>query len=430
MMPMTWFNPDEMVELHASIWATQAAIPLVGISKAAKEPTEEYRRNMFRSLFFLMYGASKACIFPQNTGGAKATATLGRYTFTAAKHGTDGNLIDIVIGQEGEHFTLALLFNKQSIGNPIQFTIETGLPEALYDLVDIVDSGTGDVIIGEVALLGGNNGTIGSYASRQQAYQDAAALRKWQVISFAMNPDEANYAQSRVTFRSWLRLLNDQEQVYRRGMMYGAFSDPLAGMDDFTLTVVAQEYEWLGEYWMTPADGVRLQTGLSAASPNNATRTADIVRNVTNVRPLLNHIQEQDADDRGLFILCEGADSGVFIVYKDINSFVSWVDDRNLQWRENDTIDALHDFMVRWHRIDITQIRGKVDNYQAQARTLKGEADNLFRTMELEGAFNNHDVSKLTVIMGVTPTTARIEAHDVRVTNRVIGISFPMRITW
>ena len=85
MMPLTWFNEGELVDIHSREWQSAFAITKLGVSAAMPESDDEFTRDTQRSLGALMasgriagqsYGPTLGKIYPQNTGGAKAQGTL------------------------------------------------------------------------------------------------------------------------------------------------------------------------------------------------------------------------------------------------------------------------------------------------------------------------------------------------------------------
>lgn len=445
MLPMVWFNEGELVDMHIREWQSAFAITKVGVSAAMAEPKgtnpdDILTRNMQRSLLALLasgvsagepYGPLMGKIFPQNTGGQKAQAEHGDITWVAKKSGTAGNKITINVVKQDEMYTLTTFFQ----GMPMYVQGFTELPQLerlLREnmLIDAEFDNGSAITTGEVMLEGGDNGTIQPYNQRLQAFLDAAEMKTWHTIALSIAPEDTGYAAARTAFRSWLRQLNTDLQEERHGVVFGDFSDPNAGMDSDQIDVVFQELEWNNEYWLTPANVVRLFAGRSSGAAANRSQTNDVINNVTAIQPELTIRQREDADSRSLFAVIENWD-GRYKIQRDINSFASWVPEKNLQWRDNRTKRGLHDTKVRWNRIFDTQHKGNTDNNQRGREKILGDIDNLFDTLETENVMAEHDISKLNIFPSETsPTAARIEARGIKYVTAIDLLDFSMTITW
>jgi|GEM_PF-1413005 len=459
MMPLTWFNEDELVDIHIREWQSSFAITKLGISAAMAEPYDEDAREAQRSLLALLesgviagepYGPLVGLIFPQNTGGAKAQVVQGDITWKAKKNGTAGNKITINVVLQNDALTITTFFNAQRMyvqgvnADVIrddddvitEITVDAmQLSQVLRDnmLVDaVLDANADKVVIalGEVALEGGDNGVIQPYNSRQQSFWDAASKGTWHTIALSIPPDAVGYAASRTAFRSWLRQLNNDLQEERHGIVVADFADENAGMDSDQIDVWTQDYEWNNDYMLGLANVARLHAGRSAGTAANRSQTNDIIPNVTAVSPLYTIRQLEDADARGLCVLKKFWD-GRYVIQRDINSFVSWVPEKNMQWRDNRTKRGLHDTKVRFNRIFDTQHKGHTDNNTRGREKVLGDCNNLFNVLETENIMTEHDISKLAIYPSVTsPTAALLEARRIMYVTAIDTLDFDMTITW
>ena len=446
MMPLSWFNPDEVIDIHQREWQSSFAITKLGVSAAMAAPDDEFDRDVQRSLLALMasgrvgdepYGPVEALIFPQNTGGAKAQATQGDITWIAKKNGEAGNKITVNLVAQNGMYTLTTFFNAQRMyvqGFYDISQLKTMLQANM--LIDAEYDETAKIALGEVMLEGGDNGTIPDYATRLQAFLDKASMKTWHTLSLAIAPDDPGYAQARTTTRSWLRQINIDLKEERHCVMCSHFGDENAGMDSDQIDIIFQDVEWNNDYWLGLANTVRLFAGRSAGMPANRSQTNRVINNVTAVRkdvyPLdgMTIRQQQDANNRGLFAVIENWD-GRYKIQDDINSFVSWVPEKNLQWRSNRTKRGLHDSKVRINRMFDTQHKGRTSNNLRGRELILGDVDNVFSIQETEEIMQNHDISKLAVFPSETsPTAARIEARGIMYVEAISNLDFDMTITW
>jgi len=446
MMPLSWFNENEVVDIHIREWQSAFAITKLGVSAGMAAPEDEFDRNTQRSLLALMasgrigdepYGPAEALIFPQNTGGAKAQATQGDITWIAKKYGEAGNKITANVVEQNGMYVLTTFFNAQRMyvqGFYEASQLKTILKENM--LLDAEYPEDAEITLGEVMLEGGDNGTIPEYSTRLQAFLDVASMKTWHTLSLAIVPGQFGYDQARTTTRSWLKQTNSDLKEERHCVMCANFSDESAGMDSDQIDVIFQEVEWNNDYWLGFANTVRLFAGRSAGTPANRSQTNRVISNVTAVRKDvypnggMTTRQQQEADNRGLFTIVENWD-GRFKILRDINTFVSWVPEKNLQWRDNRTKRGVHDTKVRFNRIFDTQHKGRTANILRGREKILGDADNLFSNLETEGVMQDHDLSKLAIFPSETsPTAARLEARRILYVGAIDTLDFDMTIAW
>jgi len=452
MMPLTWFSDigtEEqmmMTDIHVREWQSLSAVGKVGVSAAMPEFDDESLIAQ-RSLLALLkngavanepYGAVRALIFPQNTGGAKAEAVQGDITWVAKKKGTAGNKISVNVIEQNEAFTITTFFNAQRV-HVQSISDISQLPVIMAEnrMVDAIFDPDGDITLGEVNLQGGDNGTIPPYYSRLQAFLDQATKEsEWDTIALSLAPDDPDYSVARSFFRSWLIQFNQDAQRFRQGIVSGDFTDPNAGMDSSFISVVHQDVQMDNDYWLGKANVVRLMAGRAAGAPSNHSQTADILTNVTAIRPMLTIREREDADSRGLMTLIRSWD-GRFIIERENNSFVTWIPRKNMQWRDPMVIRILDDFAKRWHIIFDTQIKSRVPNTNAGIEIVLSYVDKLARVFVEEGKMANHDLSKLRGRAGwsimqnqPSPTTASIEFRNVEIPGMIDSIDFDMSMIW
>jgi len=442
MMPMTWFNENEVVDIHNREWRSLVAVTKVGTSAALAAPKDDiFARDVQRRLLALLesgmtegepFGAILGKIFPQNIGGAKASAVQGVITWRAKKNGTTGNKITVNIIEQDGAYTITTFFNAQRMY--VQRIYELNqLEDVMRDneLIEAeITNPAGIITLGEVNLTGGGNGTIPAYNTRLQAFLDAASMKNWHCISLAIAPGETGYADARTAFRSWLVQLNRDLQENRHGVVFGLRSDTNAGMDNFNIDVVTQDLQWNSDYWIGHENAVRLFAGRYAGAANNRTTASRAIQNVTAVRPEYTIRQREDCYDRGLQAVTETWD-GRWMLEDDINSFVSWVPEFNLQWRLNQTMRGIHDTMVRWNRIFISQHKNRTQRNQRGLEKVLGDVDNLFYVLETEEVMTEHDISKIEVLYNDTdPQGVIIRARNILYVNAIARVDFDMRISW
>jgi len=455
MMPLTWFMPDELVDIHVREWNSAYAITKLGTSAARILPTEidpniEAERKAQRSLLALMensqtgsdtFGAMIGKIYPQNTGGEKS----GSENWMAKRYGTAGDNITVSVTHESNTVTIITFFGTQrmyvqtlpgatmteeTVAVSTAQLIELCKDNMLIDTVADPNSSVAQLRLGASRLSGGDNGDVGTKSERLQEFLDKASTTAWHTIALSIDPEDDGYAQSRSVFRSWLRQLNNDKNEERHGVVAGLFSDENAGMDSDQIDVICQDAEWISSYWLGAENTVRLFAGRSAGASPNATTSSRTIQNVTNVRPVRTPRQQIDDDARGLQVIVE-ADDGTYQLQQDVNSFVSIVPDKNIQWRFNQTKRGINDTKTRWNTMWRTQHQSRTPRNDDGLIAIRGDVDHLLTRQESEGIMTDHDESKITVSYDPNdPRGAIADLRNIMYVNAIEHIRFNMGITW
>jgi len=412
MLPLPWGGTDGVIDMHVREFLSNQALAKIGMTAF------DFEQN--KQVAALMSGAVMGKIFRQNVGGDKAAGVLGDIVFTAKHFGTAGNEITVNIILQNERYTVTTFFR----GSPMHVQSVAELEQLVgNDFVDIDFSDADEVTLGEIMLEGGTDGVVPDYASRLQAFLDAAALESWHTIALSIAAEDTGYTQARSTFKAWLAQLNEDEQQLRQGVVVGD------GMDSEMIIGIHQTAKLDGEQ-LNLAEMTLYRAGHTAGSAINESETNKIMRGLTDVKPLLNRRQREDADSRGLFTYVQNWD-GRFKVERDINSFVSVKPRKNIQWRDNRIMRALHDAKVQIARTFDSGFKGRETNDEHGRVLLLGEIHNLFTGYEERRVMENHDISKLRVFPGEGgPNVVGFEARNIQFVTAMDTLDFDMTITW
>ena len=283
MLPLNWFKPGKVVDIHTREWMSQTALYKVGMMF-----TPDFEGNL--GINALMDGAELGLIFPQNTGGAPAVATLGDITITAKKHGTAGNEITVNFIQQGDMVTVTTFFRGNTQGVQ-RIANLADLHNGVNPFVDFDFDDSATAPLGEVMLEGGDNGVVPEYSDRMGAYMDAALLEEWDTIAFGVDPrTDSAYLQAVNAFDAWLAQHNQDVQESRHGVY---FNETDLSADNYDITNIMQLAHFDGVQ-LTPAEMVLYETGHHAGAAANYSRTASRQRRLSDVEPRLNIRQQEN----------------------------------------------------------------------------------------------------------------------------------------
>ena len=424
MLPLNWYDTDKIAEVSASEWGSSEAIEAVGMTSSPDFLPQN------RAMSALMHGAQLGLIFPQNTGGTKATGTLDDLTITAKKFGIAGNEITINIIERNNTYVVTTFFRGMSQGFQVITTLEDLSENPFVDFSFEIDNTDPEepivpsVPLGEVMLEGGTNGTIPDWTTRMQAFMDAAALEFWHTIAFNMSPTDTGFITAKAAFVDWLKELNREEQQIRQAVI---FNNTEVSDDTEMIININQTAEFDGTR-LTPAEMTLYRTGMTAGTAINVSETASNMGRIANIEPRYPKRQRENFINLGFFIYHQDQD-GVISVVRDINSFVSTEPKKNIQWTDNRTIRTLNDMMIQIALEFTRGYMGKVDDNEHGRDMFHTSIHVLFLTYQDISALQNHDINKIIVEPGGFRTW-KITANDTQIVTAVDTLDFLMFITW
>lgn len=378
-LPLSW--GDKVIELYSDDLFNGNSITKIGYSIDA--PEIQAVREALKHCY-------KLIIYRLDSGGVKATATIGTMTATAKYAGVLGNNIVVKVVANGTKFDVITLFNnvvkdKQTVSNvkelnPNDFVVFTGTGSLT------ANAGT--------SLVGGTNGKIGTdyteYLSTMTSYN-------WNTMGIPQD------VSSQIdTFVTYIKHRREDLGLGSQIVLYKADSADYEGVIS-----VSQGYRTNYET-VSPITFVATMTGITAGSSIVKSNTFEIVATKEEGGAIVypDGVAPYSADkiiaelNAGHIVLSVRRD-GAIVIEKDINTLHTYSADRNEAYSKNRVIRVLdsirNDIATKF---EVGYI-GKVNNDENGRNIFKADLIAYFNNLQNMGAIRDFDSTKdLSVVQG------------------------------
>lgn len=369
---MDWGPEEEVVEILSTDFADGNATAKIGYGISAAESV------LFRECLKNCY---KLLAYRVDSGGAKADATLGELTATALHPGTRGNALSVAVLAADTLFDIVTYLDDTEVDRQRVATIA-----ALVDNDWVTFSGTGDLAATVATdLEGGTNGT-----SNLAAYQEYMELMKtydWQVMGFPVEVSGLPAAAE-----AYIRVMREtlgkkvQAVVYNDAADYEGIISTKQGYSTATETISATQF-------------VAWATGASAGASIAASNTyAEITDAIDIVNPL-SDAEIEAALAQGFMVISRRTD-GVIVIEQDINTLITFDDDKSEVWRKNRFIRTGDEIANSVTRLFENQFIGKISNNAAGRDLFRQALVKYLNTVQAADAIQNFDAAEITVAAG------------------------------
>lgn len=320
--------------------------------------------------------AYKAYIYRADTGGEKATTTVGNLTVAALYTGVVGNKISVAVVEDEE-----------------KFKVQTFLNGALKD--EQIVSGIGDLVAndwvefsGEGALTanagtqltGGTNGTLN--AAVLTSYFKEAEKFKWNTMAI---PLDLQSVGAQVT--AFIKRMRDD-----LGKKCQAVVVDYPNADYEGIISVSQGYKTSTET-ITKHIFAATVAGMTAGANVNESNTYAVVdADAVEIIGELSDEEVKEALQSGKFIIAR-RDDDVIVVEQDINTFKTFVPKKGKEFAKNRVIRCLDEInnttKLTWEKAYV----GKVDNDADGRSTFKADLINFGKQLQNLRAITDFDGS-------------------------------------
>lgn len=364
-LQMDWGKTGEWIELEP------------GDSQETFRKRTGYGREGTLLLREALKRASRIYAWRLDSGGVKAKKTLGALTATAACAGKRGNDIGVTVTAAGDAFLVCTTLAGAKVDEQT-----AAIVEQLKDNDYVAFSGTGALAANAGGLLaGGENGEAGAgdYTEFLEAL-DHVPINAFCLPYGDTDQEGAFAAKARSLADSQGKLVQvalaghagDDERVInvKNGVV----------LNDGTVLSPAQCTAWVAAATAAagPASSLTYQAYDGAAAP----------------RPRLSEEDTVAALRGGEFLFTPSTSAQglpIAMVEQDINSLLTYTENRPMVWRKNRVVRALSYLVNSLERVWRLYYVGKVSNNKAGRELFRADLVSLMRELEAEGAFEDFD---------------------------------------
>ncbi|SDX83016.1 phage tail sheath family protein [Tepidimicrobium xylanilyticum] len=363
-LEMDWGPEDEVITIDAGEFQKEA-LNILGYSFA------DEKMKPLREVF---KGASMVKLYRINTGGKKATATVGELTITSKYPGTRGNDIKVVV--------------QANIDDESSFDVITYLGSTQVDIQTVGNigelkpnnfvefSGTGALeVTAGVPLTGGENGaaTGESYST----FLDKIEAEDFTTLLYA-GEDEV----TKSLFDSFTKRMRDDEGVKITTVLFDY------AKADFEGVISVKNNKEL-VYWVA---------GQTAGAAVNESLTNKVYDGEYEVKTKFKKREFEQFIQNGEFAFYQ--DGNDVRVLKDINTFTSFSPEKNQDFSSNRVIRVLDQIANDTARIFNDFYLGKVTNDDIGRQLFKNELVNYHEQLLNIRAIENFNEEDIIVLPG------------------------------
>ena len=364
-LEMDWGPEDEVITIDTEEFQKEA-LNILGYN---------YAHEKMRPLREVFKGASIVKLYRINTGGTKATATIGTgVTVTAKYPGVRGNNIKIVvqanIDDEGK-FDVITYLDTTMVDKQTVAAISELKPNNFVEF-----SGTGALeVTAGVPLTGGENGaaTGESYSN----FLDKIEAEDFTTLLYA-GEDEV----TKSLFDSFTKRMRDDEGVKITTVLFDY------AKADFEGVISVKNNKEL-VYWVA---------GQTAGAAVNESLTNKVYDGEYEVNTKFKKREFEQAIQNGEFTFYQDGDT--VRVLKDINTFISFSPEKNQDFSSNRVIRVLDQIANDTARIFNDFYLGKVTNDDIGRQLFKNELVNYHEQLLNIRAIENFNEEDIIVLPG------------------------------
>ena len=339
-LSLNWGATDKLIEVLSSDLLDGTSKKLVGFTAFDDES------KLLAGALSYCY---KALVYRADSGGVKATATIGNIIATAKYFGTLGNSIIIAISQDTTTnlWTVITYLDGSQVDKQVILTVNE-LESNDYVDFSIAEEGTLEETAG-TSLTGGTNG-VAVEATYYPSFLNLLAKAKWQTMACLSSESSIKFS-----IQTFIEQCRDSEGRYVQGVVADYDGADYEGIINSISGAVIDEVTW------TKEEFTAIVAGMTAGANFNESNTAKKITGATSIVGELTDSQIKTALSNGKFLLSTSA-SGDIKVEQDINSLHTYSSDRNYNFSKNRVIRTLDEIGTTTKTTWENSYMGKVDN--------------------------------------------------------------------
>jgi hypothetical protein len=322
----------------------------------------------------------KAIIYRVDTGGVKATATLGNLTAAAKYAGAVGNRISVAIVENGAKFDVYTYVDGVQKDKQAALALVSELEDNAW--VDFSGAGVLAANAG-ASLTNGADGTVSN--DNYTAYLNAIQSYNWNTMGIPVN--NATVAAAVATF------IEQQRETYGKKVQAVLYN---YDGDYEGIISVDQGYKTVNET-VAATTFVAYVAGLTAGSEVNQSNTYHAIPGAVEIVSPKTDAQIETALAAGKMVLSYRID-GAIVIEQDINTLHTFTVEKPYSFSKNRVIRALdginNDLALMFQKNYI----GKVSNTEDGRNLYKASVIGYLNTMQAMNAIQNFDSSTDVVI--------------------------------
>lgn len=366
-LELSWGAIGELIEVFSDELLNGESLKKVGFTAFDSES---------KLLNLMLQNCYKVLVYRTNTGGVKATKTIGNLTATAKYTGTFGNNIIISIVENGTLFDVSTFVNGSQQDKQTVATVDE------LENNDFVDfSGTGSLTANAgQALTGGTNGTSVAKATYYPLYFALLETAKFQTLACPDLEDTDSSLKTNVV--TFIRNQRDGEGKYKQGAIANY---PTA---DFEGIISVKNGFIVNGINVTKEEATAVVAAMTAGSAVNESNTNRVVQCATDLIGKYTNAQIIDALNNGEFLFTTNQ-RGEVKVEKDINSLHTFTTEKNYSFSKNRVIRVLDEIGTSIQDVWEQTYMGKQNNDEDGRDIFKGDVIAYFTELQRIGAIQN-----------------------------------------
>lgn len=322
--------------------------------------------------------ASTVIVYRTNSG-VRATATAEKLTATARFAGSRGNDLQFSITQSPQGgYDVSVFLDTELVTAFEGMTTAEQLAEAGGQWITFTGTGELTEIAGQ-RLTGGTDRQ--STNADITTFLDQSEGIHWNTLAFPMEPEEANAASLYSAVETKIRYLREDVGRYRKAVLPKHYAD-YEGIINVTNSVIR-------------ADGTAITlgqitawvAGVDAGAQNTQSNTYKVYAGARAINGAKNHMESVSAIRRGEFFF-SFSEAGDVVVEYDINSLVTFGEDKDETYRKNRVLRVFDTFA---ESVMMNFPPNKFDNSPTGWEIMEGIGRTILKQFLDTGAIKNVD---------------------------------------
>lgn len=388
-LELSWGAIGSLIEVFSDELLNGESLAKVGFTAFDSES---------KLLNLMLQNCYKVLVYRTNTGGAKATKTIGNLTATAKYTGTFGNNIIISVVANGS------LFDVYTYVNGSQKDKQTVATADEVDDNDFVDfSGTGALTANAgQSLTGGTNGSSVAKATYYPLYLALLETAKFQTMACPDLEDADTTLKANIV--TFVKGQRDDQGRYIQGVIANYPTADTEGIISVKNGLVVNGVN------ITKEEATSVVAGMTAGAEINESNTNRIVQGATDIIGKYTNAQIITALNSGEFLFSANS-RGEIKVEKDINSLHVFTTEKNYAFSKNRVIRVLDEIGTSIQDIWEQSYMGKQNNDTDGRDIFKGDVIAYFTELQRINAIQNFaGADDIEIIQGTDLDTVIVNA--------------------